>query len=91
MRPVAPRTGHDEVTYAEDQEAYQPITVAVRPYADCVGLITRWKPTDAERAAIARGEDLYIEQLSFNNRMTPLTVRCGPGDWQVGGAGEATP
>lgn len=83
MRAVAPRTGHREVTFAEDQEEYQPITVAVREYADCLGLITRWKPTEEERARIAAGEDIYIEQLSFNNRMTPLTVRCGPGDWRV--------
>lgn len=84
MRSVAPRLpGVEEVTFAEDQPEYVPITVGVippeadRPERQSLGgrmLVTRWRFTPAERARLAAGEDLYISQLNFGGGMTPLLV-----------------
>ena len=88
MRPIAPRTGAPEVTFAEEQEEYMPLTVAVHRYGDgpCV-LLTRWTLTPDERERIAAGEDVYVGQLNFGTPMTPLIVRCGPGDFAAASPG----
>ncbi|MBX9853910.1 MAG: hypothetical protein K2Y26_00165 [Gemmatimonadaceae bacterium] len=84
MRPVAPRTGAPEITIAEEQEEYKPITIAVYQYSDgSRGLLTRYTFTAEERAAIARGEDVYIMQLNFGGGFTPQIVECGPGSFTV--------
>jgi len=86
MRPIAPRTGAPETTIAEDQQEYAPITISAYEYVDgSRGLLSRWTFNAEERAAIARGEDVYIMQFVFGNVFTPLTVRCGPGDFTVPG------
>jgi hypothetical protein len=90
MRAIAPRTGAPEVTIAEEQEEYSPITVARYHYPNGTGLLlTRWTFTPEERAQIAAGEDVYIGQLNFGGPMTPLIVRCGPGDLAVAAEGAA--
>lgn len=85
MRAVAPRTGAKEFTFGEEQEQYLPITAAAYPtnLEGCTMLVTRWKPSDEEREAIAKGEDIYVSQLVFTGKMTPQMVRVGPGDWRV--------
>jgi len=84
MRPIAPRTGAPEQTFAEKQEEYLPITVGMYRYQDGTrGHLTRWQPTAEERAAIAAGEDIYVLQLNFGTPMTPLLVRCGPSEFLV--------
>lgn len=98
MRAIAPRTGAPEVTIAEEQEEYMPITVALYDYSDgSRGLLTRWQPSPEERQAIAAGADVFVQQLNFRTTacracgvetpqgMTPLSVRCGPGEWAVPG------
>lgn len=81
MRPVAPRTGAPETTFAEEQEDYMPITIAAYHYGDGTRvLLTRWTFTPSEREAVARGEDVYVGLLN-SGPMTPLIVRCGPGDF----------
>lgn len=47
-------------------------------------LITRWEPTPDERAAVLRGEDIYITLLvavSQPIRICPMIVTIGPVDW----------
>jgi hypothetical protein len=79
---VAPRTGAPEQTFAEEQEEYMPVTVGMYQYSDGTRrLLTRWQPTPEERTAILAGEDIYVMQLNFGTSMTPLIVRCGPGDF----------
>ena len=86
MRPVAPRTGAPEVTIAEEQEEYMPITAGVYEYGNGTrALLTRWRLDDDERARIAAGEDLYLMLLTFGRPMQPVSLRVGPGDWQVSG------
>lgn len=43
-------------------------------------VITRWVLTDEERAAIVRGEDVFVTLLSFG-AINPLFVTVGPTDW----------
>lgn len=84
MRPVAPRTGAPEITVAEEQEEYMPVTVGVYQYEDGTRvLMTRWTLTPEERQRVADGEDIYVGQLNFGAPMTPLIVQCGPGDFAV--------
>ena len=84
-RAVAPRTGAPEVTVAEEQEQYMPVTVAFHRFADEAPgvrhLVTRWTFTPEERARIAAGEDVYVGQLNFGGPMTPLVVSAGPGPY----------
>lgn len=64
------------VTFAKDQPQYRPLPVARLPGYRGV-LISRWTLTPEERAAIAAGEDLYIQHLTFNNPLQPLLPTVG--------------
>lgn len=84
MRAIAPRTGAVEVTVAEEQEQYKTLTTAQYQYScGTLGILSRWTLTAEEREAVARGEDIYIMQLNFGTPMTPMIVRCGPGDFVI--------
>lgn len=77
MRSIAPRTGEPEVTIAEEQHAYRPITVVVRDCDLGLSLVTRWTMTAEERARVAAGEDIYVELLTFGGPMQPIAVSVG--------------
>lgn len=82
MRPIAPRTGAPEITLAEEQLQYAPLVVACYVNAqtgELEALLSRWRLTDEERAAIAAGEDVYLAIVS--PRHPPVSVMVGPGDW----------
>lgn len=84
MNMVAPRTGAPEVTVAEDQLEYAPITVAV--YGDNAELgprqiLTRWRLSDEDRRRIAAGEDVYVALMTFGGPMQPISVQVGPDGW----------
>lgn len=48
-------------------------------------LISRWEPSPDERAAVMRGEDIYVTLLvpkQFQSfRINPMFVTIGPVDW----------
>jgi hypothetical protein len=96
MRAIAPRTGAAEMTIAEEQEEYLPITIALY-WSDTPGakiFLTRWQPSAEERAAIAAGEDIYVGQMIFPDEkgrelMTPMMVQCGPQGFTVAENGNA--
>jgi len=78
---IAPRTGAEEITIAEDQLEYSPLVAAVyahAAYGNAPFLLTRWTFTDEERAAIAAGEDLYLGVLTFGQPLQPLSLQVGP-------------
>lgn len=77
MRPIAPRTGEPEITLAEEQHDYLPITAAVRMRPVGQSLVTRWTLTPAERAAVANGADVFVETLTFGAPMQPVAVSIG--------------
>ena len=45
-------------------------------------IITRWTLTEDERAAIVRGEDVYVTLLSYG-AINPFFVTVGPVNWTV--------
>lgn len=84
MRMIAPRTGAEEITLAEDQLEYRPLVAALYETAEGVPvLLTRWRFTDEERAAIAAGEDLYLGVMTFGKPLQPLMAGVGPAGWEV--------
>lgn len=88
MRPVAPRLdGVDEETVGVDSERFLPITIGVAE-TDLGGtaFVTRWRLSDDDRAAILRGEDLFVTQMhpqppgDPSLRFVALKVSVGPGE-----------
>ena len=45
-------------------------------------VITRWQLSDDERAALVRGEEIYVTLLSAGP-INPFFVTVGPVDWTV--------
>lgn len=87
MKIVDPRVplqlvpnGSRAVVIAENQPEYQSLPSVRTPTGY---VITRWQPTIEERAAIVRGEDIYVTVLS-HGPINPLFVTVGPVDWTVG-------
>jgi hypothetical protein len=77
VRPIAPRIdGADEITIAEEQEEFMPITAAIVQFSDSVQRVCRWTFTPEERARIAAGEDIYFG--------TPASIQLTPHWLQVG-------
>lgn len=56
---------HMQILLAASQPEYRPLEV-VQLLGDEGRCISRWRFTPEERAAVAAGEDLYLEQLTFN-------------------------
>ena len=81
---VAPRTGAEEITIAEDQLEYRPLVAAVYRTEDGQPLLlTRWRFTEEERQQIAGGEDLYLAVLTFGKPLQPLALQIGPEGYVV--------
>jgi hypothetical protein len=83
MRPISPNTGADERVFAEEQAEYAPISYA--RYAGpngSVGLLSRWRLSDAERARVVAGDDLYICLLTAGHPQ-PIIVQIGAEGWEV--------
>lgn len=69
--------GSRAVVIAEHQEEYQDLPSVRTPNGY---VITRWSLTDAEREAMAKGEDIFITLLS-HGAINPLFATVGPVDW----------
>jgi len=70
--------GSRAVVIAEHQDEYLDLPSVRTPDGK---VITRWSPTDAERAAILRGEDIFLTILTFNHPLQPVMMTVGPIDW----------
>ena len=70
-------SGCRAVVVGEHQGEYRPLPSVRTPRGQ---VITRWSFSDAERAAILRGEDLYITLWS-PGPINPLWVTVGPMHW----------
>lgn len=80
---------HTRVTWAQDQPQYLPLS-SLRLEGPEGRVITRWTFTPEERARIAAGEDLYLETLTFREKLQPLRPSVGmpdycPADLPAGG------
>jgi hypothetical protein len=61
----------------EHQAEYRDLPAVLTPAG---AMITRWTPSEAERAAIVRGEDVYVT-IWNGGRVNPMFVTIGPVDW----------
>lgn len=77
MRMIRPRLVAPQVTVAEDQEEYKPVTAAVVNHPQGLALVVCYDLNAAERALIARGEPLYLHLLTFGGPMQPHIVSIG--------------
>ena len=72
--------GHerDEIVIARDQPEYIPLPALHIVIGNSFGLLTRWRPSDEERAALASGADVWLEMLTGGEPMQPvrLSVEC---------------
>jgi hypothetical protein len=81
--------GSRAIVIAEHQDEYRDLPSIRTPAGvDAQGrlvrppyVITRWAPTDDDRAAILRGEDVYVTLLS-HGPINPFFVTVGPVDWK---------
>lgn len=69
--------GSKAVVIAEHQKEYADLPSIRTPGGQ---VITRWQLTPAERAAIVRGEDLFITILS-RGAINPILPSVGQLDW----------
>lgn len=75
VSPVIPGQEEFEVVYAKDDPAYLPLPVLRTKNV----LISRWKLTEAERAHLAAGGDLFICMLHFGENLQPMMpIAAGP-------------
>jgi hypothetical protein len=69
--------GSRAIVIAEQQDEYRDLPSIRTPGGQ---VITRWSLTDEERAAIVRGEDIYVTLLS-RGAINPLFVTVGQVNW----------
>ena len=74
VSPVMPGSESIEVIIGKDQPEYLPLP-AVYLNLRCCPMITRWRFTDEERAAIANGADIVLQQLTFRNPFQPVCLQ----------------
>ncbi len=67
----------EEIVYAKDQPEYKPLPVLRSPSGI---VLSRWRLTDAERAAIANGADVLLSVWTFNNPLQPLLIEVAEVD-----------
>lgn len=70
--------GSKAIVIAEHQDEYRDLPSIRTPDGQ---VITRWALTAEERAAIVRGEDIYVTLLS-HGAINPLFVTVGPVNWR---------
>lgn len=95
MEPVDPRidpslvpVGSRARVIAEHQAEYKDLPSIFAPALVIDGqlvrppqIITRWSLTAEERAAIVRGDDVFVTLIT-PGPITPLFVTIGPVDWK---------
>lgn len=69
--------GSRAIVIAEHQDEYRDLPSVRTPNGY---VITRWTPSDEERAAIVRGEDIFVTLLS-HGPINPMFVTIGPVNW----------
>lgn len=73
---LLPAESHAQIVNSVDR-AYRDLPSVITP----LSVITRWEPTPEERAAILRGEDIYVTILAPNHSIHPFYLSVGPVDW----------
>jgi len=64
-----------EIVLGKDQPQYVPLP-AVYLDSPARPMITRWRLDDEERAAIAAGADVVLQQLTFGQPFQPVNLQA---------------
>ena len=67
---------HEWIEWAKDQSQYRSL-ISVRLVGREGRVLTRWRLTPEELSRLVAGEDLYLEQLTFNNPLQPILPQVG--------------
>lgn len=81
--PVVNGLESQEVVYAKDQPQYIPLRTLVNQNVTDKGygrVISRWVLNDYQREAIAKGADIFLELLTFGERLQPIRISIGEGE-----------
>jgi hypothetical protein len=76
VSPIIQGFADQEIIYAKDQPQYKPLPVLKK--ADGV-LLSRWRFTDEECAAITNGADIFLMNWTFNQPLQPVAIFVGEG------------
>jgi hypothetical protein len=74
VSPVMRGSESIEVVLAKDQPQYAPLPI-VWLNTPSQAMVSRWRLTDEERAAIADGADIVLQQLTFRNPFQPVNLQ----------------
>lgn len=84
MRPISPVLSPEfkdlEFIYAKDSIEYNPLP-SLRNLKGVV--LTRWRPSDKEREAIAEGADILLSVHTFNQPLQPLLMEVAECDRDI--------
>jgi hypothetical protein len=82
---LSPHDGHvfddlqdHEVVFAEEQPEYIPLR-ALRSRDGAGRVLSRWTPTEEQRAAIAAGADVFLELVTFGAPLQPIRIAISEG------------
>lgn len=64
----------DEFIFAADQPEYIPLPALNIVIGEAEGILTRWRPSDEERLALASGADIWLEVMTFGAPLQPVRV-----------------
>jgi hypothetical protein len=83
VSPIMPGSEAIEIVLGKDQPEYLPLP-AVYLNTATVPMVTRWRFTDEERAAIAAGADVVMTQLTFGQPFQPVHLQVTmPGEMPI--------
>ena len=60
-----------EIVYAKDQPEYKPLRTLKAPDGR---VFSRWSLTDEQRVEVAAGADIFVQVLTFNEPLQPLSL-----------------
>jgi hypothetical protein len=74
VSPVMPGSESIEIVLGEGQPEYIPLP-AVFVDSEERPMVTRWRLDEDERAAIANGADVVLQQLTFRQKFQPVNLQ----------------
>lgn len=77
--PALVPDGSRAIVIAEHQDRYRDLPSIRTPRGQ---VITRWSLSDDEKAALIRGEDIYLTILAVG-AIQPVLLTVGPIDWKA--------
>jgi hypothetical protein len=74
VSPVMPGSEPIEIILGKDQPEYMPLPV-VYLNSPSVPMLSRWRLSEEERAAVAEGADIVLTQLTFGGLFRPVNLQ----------------